>query len=142
MCILYYMCIMCIKVTSFTHRTQHLFHDEHYNKPLFWTYFKTTLFSIYLSAFLFWRPWQRLCWEGCRRGRGRGRWAGLGEGRVCLWGNRKGGTVIRTNHHQVCQVCVCVYVYILHMLYVYVCVCVCVCTYYYVYVCVCVCVGC
>ena len=48
---------------------QHLFHDGGYNKPLFWTYFKTTLFSIYLSAFLFWRPWQRMC--GWRRGEGR-----------------------------------------------------------------------
>ena len=80
--------------------TQHLFHDEHYDKPFFWTYFKTTLFSLYLSAFLFWRPWQRMCWEGCvRRGRGGGGrvrvGVGAGVGRVWLrmWGEGKGETV-------------------------------------------------
>ena len=43
---------------------QYLFTGD-YNKPLFTVYFKTTLFSIYLVAFVFWRPWQRLC---CKRG--------------------------------------------------------------------------
>lgn len=40
---------------------QYLFTIGSYEKPFFTTYFKTSLFSIYLSAFIFWRPWQRLC---------------------------------------------------------------------------------
>ena len=54
---------------------QFLFTTESYDKPLFTTYFKTSLFSIYLVAFIFWRPWQRQCWKDvCRckcRGDGR-----------------------------------------------------------------------
>ena len=49
---------------------QFLFTEESYEKPFFTTYFKTSLFSIYLVAFLFWRPWQRQCGrEVCRCGR-------------------------------------------------------------------------
>ena len=40
---------------------QHLFTQEGYDKPFFTTYFKTSLLSIYLIAFIFWRPWHRLC---------------------------------------------------------------------------------
>lgn len=40
---------------------QYLFHKESYDKPLFTVYFKTSLFTIYLLPFFFWRPWQRLC---------------------------------------------------------------------------------
>ena len=47
--------------------SQYLFTGD-YNKPLFTVYFKTTLFSIYLVAFVFWRPWQRLC---CKCGNSR-----------------------------------------------------------------------
>ncbi|XP_064389077.1 solute carrier family 35 member F5-like isoform X2 [Halichondria panicea] len=43
-----------------------IYTQEAYNKPLFATYFKTSLFSIYLTAFIFWRPWQRLCVRGWR----------------------------------------------------------------------------
>ncbi len=45
---------------------QIIYTQEAYNKPLFATYFKTSLFSIYLTAFIFWRPWQRLCVRGWR----------------------------------------------------------------------------
>ena len=52
---------------------QFLFIEESYEKPFFTTYFKTSLFSIYLLAFVFWRPWQRHCWKEvdsvCRCGR-------------------------------------------------------------------------
>ena len=41
---------------------QYLFTQASFDKPFFTTYFKTSLFTIYLSAFIFWRPWQRLCW--------------------------------------------------------------------------------
>ena len=51
-----------IPIHHTSHSMQHLFSDE---KPFFWTYFKTTLFSIYLSAFIFWRPWQHMCLETC-----------------------------------------------------------------------------
>lgn len=40
-------------------------YSEKFPKPMFTTYFKTILFSIYLVAFLFWRPWQRACCNGC-----------------------------------------------------------------------------
>ena len=52
--------------------SQYLFTEE-YNKPFFTVYFKTTLFSIYLVAFVFWRPWQRLCCKcgNCRSNRRR-----------------------------------------------------------------------
>ena len=47
---------------------QFLFRQEDYPKPLFTVYFKTSLFTIYLVAFLFWRPWQRMCCpKWCRR---------------------------------------------------------------------------
>ena len=56
--------------TNPSHYKQFLFTEESYEKPFFTTYFKTSLFSIYLVAFLFWRPWQRQCCkEVCRCGR-------------------------------------------------------------------------
>ena len=48
-------------ILTFNSNPQFLFTKESYDKPLFTTYFKTSLFSIYLVAFLFWRPWQRQC---------------------------------------------------------------------------------
>ena len=37
---------------------------------MFTVYFKTSLFTIYLVAFLFWRPWQRQCCpKWCKRKR-------------------------------------------------------------------------
>jgi len=44
---------------------QYIYTEGHYNKPFFTTYFKTSLLSIYLIAFVFWRPWQRLCCCRC-----------------------------------------------------------------------------
>ena len=65
--------------------TQYLFTQESYPKPLFTTYFKTSLFSIYLVAFVFWRPWHRLCLRGCTRKRKCGdvRGCKCAEGEVC-----------------------------------------------------------
>ncbi|XP_053373579.1 solute carrier family 35 member F5-like isoform X1 [Mercenaria mercenaria] len=41
--------------------TKYLFKDEHFDKPYFSTYFKTAMFTLYLSGFLFWRPWRNQC---------------------------------------------------------------------------------
>ena len=118
----------CIMLKVAVQCTQHLFHDEHYDKPLFWTYFKTTLFSLYLSGFLFWRPWQRLCLEGCKRresgGGGRGgvrvgvgRTVGVGVGRVWLrmWGKGNGDSVAakNNNNQEVCVKLYCMHVTLL-----------------------------
>ena len=35
--------------------TEYIFHDLHYDKPFFSTYFKTSLFCIYLTGFLAYR---------------------------------------------------------------------------------------
>ena len=58
---------------------QFLFTQELYDKPLFTVYFKTALFTIYLVAFLFWRPWQRLCKSGRGQWNERRRVAGPGS---------------------------------------------------------------
>ncbi|KAH3706102.1 solute carrier family 35 member F5-like isoform X2 [Dreissena polymorpha] len=41
--------------------TKFIFENEHYEKPFFSTYLKTAMFSIYLSGFLFWKPWRNQC---------------------------------------------------------------------------------
>ncbi|KAF2346003.1 hypothetical protein FHG87_023241 [Trinorchestia longiramus] len=41
--------------------SEYIFKDIGYNKPFFSTYFKTSLFSIYLLGFLFWPPWRQQC---------------------------------------------------------------------------------
>lgn len=41
--------------------TKYLFKNEHYDKPFFSTYFKTAMFTLYLSGFLFWHPWKNQC---------------------------------------------------------------------------------
>lgn len=41
--------------------TRSLFKDEDYHKPFFSTYSKTTMFMLYLSGFLFWKPWRQQC---------------------------------------------------------------------------------
>ena len=46
---------------SYTQQIYNGDYTEKFPKPMFTTYFKTILFSIYLVAFLFWRPWQRAC---------------------------------------------------------------------------------
>lgn len=38
--------------------TGYIFHDLHFDKPFFTTYFKTSLFMVYLTGFLFHRPWR------------------------------------------------------------------------------------
>ena len=44
--------------------TEYIFNDLHYEKPFFTTYFKTTLFSIYLMGFAVYRPWRNQCLNG------------------------------------------------------------------------------
>ncbi|XP_018013997.1 solute carrier family 35 member F5 [Hyalella azteca] len=41
--------------------SEYVFKDTGFNKPFFSTYFKTSLFSIYLLGFLFWPPWRKQC---------------------------------------------------------------------------------
>lgn len=41
--------------------TRYIFKEIDYNKPFFSTYFKSSLLVIYLSGFLFYRPWGRRC---------------------------------------------------------------------------------
>ncbi|KAL4222577.1 hypothetical protein ACF0H5_018616 [Mactra antiquata] len=41
--------------------TKYLFKNEHFEKPYFSTYFKTVMFTLYLSGFIFWRPWRNQC---------------------------------------------------------------------------------
>lgn len=46
--------------------TEYIFKDLHYEKPFFTTYFKTTLFSIYLVGFAVYKPWRGQCVGGTR----------------------------------------------------------------------------
>lgn len=41
--------------------TKSLFKDEDYHKPFFSTYAKTAMFMLYLTGFLFWKPWRQQC---------------------------------------------------------------------------------
>lgn len=41
--------------------TKSLFKDENFHKPFFSTYAKTTMFMLYLTGFLFWKPWRQQC---------------------------------------------------------------------------------
>ena len=41
--------------------TQYIFRDLSYDKPYFSTYFKTSLFSVYLLGFALHRPWREQC---------------------------------------------------------------------------------
>lgn len=57
-------CFVILHLSFLPHPTikiQYIFQNGTYPKPLFTTYFETSLFSIYLVAFIFWRPWQRAC---------------------------------------------------------------------------------
>ncbi|XP_065887638.1 solute carrier family 35 member F5-like [Dysidea avara] len=48
--------------------TEHIYNGDYtdsYPKPMFTTYFKTVLFTIYLVAFIFWKPWQQACCGDC-----------------------------------------------------------------------------
>ena len=54
--------------------TEFIFKSQHYSKPFFSTYLKTSLFMLYLPGFLVYRPWREQCqglqWrpQGGRRG--------------------------------------------------------------------------
>ncbi|KAK4295034.1 hypothetical protein Pmani_032369 [Petrolisthes manimaculis] len=41
--------------------SEYIFSDMGYDKPFFSTYLKTSMFSLYLLAFTFWRPWRQQC---------------------------------------------------------------------------------
>ncbi|CAH1788708.1 unnamed protein product [Owenia fusiformis] len=41
--------------------TEYIFKDEHYDKPYFSTFLKTSMFVVFLLGFLFWRPWIQQC---------------------------------------------------------------------------------
>lgn len=41
--------------------TKSLFKDENFHKPFFSTYSKTAMFMLYLTGFLFWKPWRQQC---------------------------------------------------------------------------------
>lgn len=41
--------------------TQYIYKNEKFDKPFFTTYFKTSLFSLYLLGLFFWPPWKDQC---------------------------------------------------------------------------------
>lgn len=44
--------------------TRYIFSEDaglNFNKPFFTTYFKTSLFMLYLTGFIFWKPWRQQC---------------------------------------------------------------------------------
>lgn len=41
--------------------TEYIYNNEKYNKPFFTTYFKTSMFTIYLLGLCFWPPWRDQC---------------------------------------------------------------------------------
>ena len=50
-------CVDLIWVAS-SEFTEYIFHDLNYSKPFFTTYFKTSLFAVYLAGFAFYKPWR------------------------------------------------------------------------------------
>lgn len=46
---------------------QHIFTGGGFGKPFFTTYFSTSLFSLYLSGFLFFKKWRHLPWNEAER---------------------------------------------------------------------------
>ena len=53
--------------------TEYIFKSQHYNKPFFSTYLKTSLFMLYLPGFVVYKPWRDQCQMGIqlrRLGRG------------------------------------------------------------------------
>eukprot|EP00095_Tigriopus_kingsejongensis_P001336 snap_masked-scaffold1057_size73593-processed-gene-0.8 protein:Tk01336 transcript:snap_masked-scaffold1057_size73593-processed-gene-0.8-mRNA-1 annotation:"solute carrier family 35 member f5-like" len=70
--------------------TGYIFHDLDYDKPFFSTYFKTSLFMVYLTGFLFHRPWREQClreWHAHpQSGLARMRYQPVGSGRVTVEG--------------------------------------------------------
>ena len=41
--------------------TEYIFKSQHYNKPFFSTYLKTSLFMLYLPGFVVYKPWRDQC---------------------------------------------------------------------------------
>uniref|UniRef100_A0A1I8H4W5 Solute carrier family 35 member F5 n=1 Tax=Macrostomum lignano TaxID=282301 RepID=A0A1I8H4W5_9PLAT len=52
--------------------TRFIFVQRHFNKPFFTTYFKTALFTLYLTGFLCLPNWRHLCSKGAAGGWGSG----------------------------------------------------------------------
>ena len=54
--------------------TEFIFKSQHYSKPFFSTYLKTSLFMLYLPGFLVYRPWREQCqgWQWRAQGGRRG----------------------------------------------------------------------
>jgi len=44
--------------------TEYIFKQQHYNKPFFSTYVKTSLFMLYLPGFILYKPWRDQCMKG------------------------------------------------------------------------------
>ena len=62
--------------------TEFIYKTQHYSKPFFSTYLKTSLFMLYLPGFLIYKPWREQCQMGIqlRRLGSRGRGGGEGPG--------------------------------------------------------------
>ena len=59
--------------------TEFIFKTQHYSKPFFSTYLKTSLFMLYLPGFLFYAPWREQCqWSQVRHRRTLTRSGGAG----------------------------------------------------------------
>ncbi|KAK7075174.1 hypothetical protein SK128_015223, partial [Halocaridina rubra] len=41
--------------------TEYIFNESGFDKPFFSTYFKTSMFALYLLGFIFWSPWRHQC---------------------------------------------------------------------------------
>ncbi|XP_045135672.1 solute carrier family 35 member F5-like [Portunus trituberculatus] len=41
--------------------SEYIFNNTGFDKPFFSTYLKTSMFSLYLLGFIFWRPWRHQC---------------------------------------------------------------------------------
>ena len=44
--------------------TEYIFKTQHFNKPFFSTYLKTSLLMLYLPGFLVYKPWREQCQAG------------------------------------------------------------------------------
>lgn len=68
--------------------TEYIFHELKYDKPYFSTYFKTSLFVVYLTGFVVFRPWRNQCsslalGDLADRRRRRRNENGYGDSRLC-----------------------------------------------------------
>ena len=60
--------------------TEFIYKTQHYSKPFFSTYLKTSLFMLYLPGFLIYKPWREQCQMGIQLRRLGSRGRGSGEG--------------------------------------------------------------